>query len=502
MRLKIKEVNISSGGPLIAILNIDDANKLDLHALDRIKIKKGKKSQIVAIDITDDKRTLKTGHIGLFEEVLDKLKIKRNQAVEIFAEPKPRSIEFIRKKLDGESLSKVEIDNIIKDIVDNKLTEVEITYFVSACFTYGLTIYESAYLTEAIAENGKLLKFNKYPILDKHSVGGIPNNRTTMIIVPIIAAAGYYIPKTSTRSITSVSGTADTMDVLAKVAHTKEKIMSIVKKTHGCIVWGGALDMATADDKLIKIEKVLSLDPEGILLASILAKKYAAGTTHLILDIPYGKGSKIEDKKKAKKLKRNFKHLGKLLGMEVKVILTDGRQPIGNGIGPALEARDVLLTLQNRGPVDLKKKSLKMAELLLKSVGVKNAKKKVNGILKSGLAYKKMMEIIKEQNGNSKITPEKIKIGKYKHDVKANKKGTIKEIFNRDLVKIAKAAGAPKDKGAGIYVNAKLRKKVKKNEILYTIYAESKNKLQDAVKISNNSKVINIDGDLTKTFIY
>ncbi len=500
MKLKIKEVNISSGGPLIAILHKEDADKLDLCALDRIKIKKGRKSQIVAIDITEDKRTLKPGHIGLFEEALDILKSKKNQNVEVFMEPKPISLDYIKKKLDNGKLSKMEMNKVIKDVVENKLTEMEITYFVSGCYINGLTMYESSYLTEAIAENGKMLKFNKYPILDKHCIGGVPGNRTTMIIVPIIAAAGYYIPKTSTRSITSVSGTADTMEVLAPVAHTKNKIMEIVKKTHGCMVWGGALEMASADDRLIKIEKILSLDPEGVLLASILAKKYAAGATHLIIDVPYGKDSKIEELKKAKRLKREFKHLGKLLGMEIKVILTDGRQPIGNGIGPALEARDVLLTLQNRGPVDLKDKSIEMATKLLKIVGVKNAHKKVKGILESGLAYKKMKEIIKEQGGNPNITPEKIHIGKFKHDVKAKSNGVVKEIYNKNLVKIAKGAGAPKDKGAGIYINIKLNHKIKKNQILYTIYAESKKRLEEAVKISNNLKVINIESDFTKTF--
>ena len=183
MKLKVKKFNISSGGPLIAILNYEDANKLDLTALDRIRIKKQGISQVVAIDISKDKRTIKPGFIGLFEEVSDILKVKNNETVDIEVEPKPISVDFIRKKLDGDHLSKMEINEIVRDIVQNRLTETETTFFVSACYRNGMTIYESAYLTESIVENGKKLELDKYPILDKHSVGGAPGNRTTMIAV-------------------------------------------------------------------------------------------------------------------------------------------------------------------------------------------------------------------------------------------------------------------------------------------------------------------------------
>jgi len=852
MELKIKNLHLTSGGSLISILNEEDAKKLDLNPSDRIKLKRNKKSITTAIDIASKKSEIKPGHIGLFQEVIDKLNGKEREIVKIEIESTPKSIEYIKKKLEGGSLTKYEMNEIIKDIISNRLTETEMTYFVSGCYINGLTIYESAYLTEAIVESGKQLKISNYPRLDKHCisgdiptmvknnnntkikpiseiidpiferckpnqiykeedaeytkhnlrnlkvltydknykvsykpvsavvrvksppflynikllgnreikassdhtifilkkgkiinipsnkikendyvvvpsnlqqkkelkeitiksnqgirnyrkfnnkikitkelvrliayyiaegfrnfqgvflnfgahekeliedcikctekifnftptinnphktatrvclysktlskifkndlrcgdnvlskkipsfifdinkelkieflralfkcdgyirrgyeaeyttssyelhnqlkymlstlnmsvsthetkecirnfktnkskiqksyqiytqarelygerknnnvsfinlipikelgeidtksmdwetrrlfkrqnyitkdklrkltkyiksndikkilsgdlsvlrvkenkkiktqtkyiydfqvkgynkfiagtapicihncVGGVPGNRTTMIIVPILTAAGFTIAKTSTRSITSPSGTADTMEVLAPVSHSLEKIKKIIKKTKGCIIWGGTLDLAAADDKLIKLERPLSLDPEGILLASILAKKLAVNSTHILIDIPYGKGAKIETKKEAKRLKRKFTHLGKLLGMQTKAIITDGSQPIGNGIGPALEAKDVLSVLSNKGPEDLKKKSLLMSAKLLKMAGVKNSTKVAKKILESGKAYKKMQEIIKAQGGK-KIDPEKIKIGKYK----------------------------------------------------------------------------------------
>lgn len=492
MKLKVKNVNISSGGPLVAILNIHDANRLDLKALDRIKIKKERKEVVVAVDISKNKG-ITSGQIGLFEEVINLLKIKDKAIVEIFVEPKPISLSYIKKKLDGDKLNKNEINEIVKDIVENSLTEVEITYFVSGCYVNGMSMYESAYLTEAIVENGKKLNLNKYPILDKHSISGVPGNRTTMIIIPIVTAMGYIMPKTSTRSITSASGTSDTMEVLAPVEHSAENIRKIIHKVGGCMVWGGALELASADDKLIKVEKTISLDPEGIMLASILAKKSSVGATHIILDIPWGKGSKVETLDIAKRLRRKFEILGKLLGMEIKTIFSDGRQPIGNGIGPALEARDVLLVLQNKGPKDLKEKAVKMASILLAMVGVKNSYAKALGVLESGLAFKKMKDIIKAQGGNPNVKPESIKIGRLKFEARSKSAGFVKEISNKNLVKIAKAAGAPEDKGAGIYMHVKLNDKIKKNQALFSIYAENSKKLQYAKKIYNNYKVINVE---------
>jgi len=496
MHLKVKHIGMSSGGPLIAIINKEDAIKLDVHALDRIKIEKGSKEAIVAVDIAKTK-TVKPGYISLFDEVLQIFSVKKNELVKITVEQNPLSLYYIKKKLDGETLDKHEIDEIVKDIVSNELTEIEITSFVCGCYINGLTLYESAYLTEAIVANGKQLDLDAYPICDKHSVGGVAGNRTTPLVISIVASAGFTIPKTSTRSITSVSGTADTLEVFAPVTHTKKEIEQIVKKTNACMVWGGALELASADDKLIKVERPLNLDPEGILLASILAKKAAVKATHVLIDIPVGRGTKFEDRKMAKRVERKFKQLGKLLGMNIKIILTNGSQPIGNGIGPALEARDILTILQSNGklgPQDLKKKALMMAGILLQMVGVKNGYKRAIEILESGSAYKKFKDIIKAQGGNPNISIKDIKIGKFKHEVRAKNSGSVKYIDNKMITKVAKIAGSPEDKGAGIYLNVHLRDKVKKNDVLFTIYSENRKKLEYSVSlIKNISEIIRID---------
>ena len=478
-------MDIGTGGPLVAILNEKDALKFDLHHTDRIKVIKGRKIETVVVDIAESSKAVPQGSIGLFEEVMDSLKLKNKDRVSIKLARKPLSIEFIKKKLDGIKLTKKEIDQIVWDIVHNKLSAIELTYFVAASYTNVMSIDETIMLTKSMAKYGDVLKLNKYPIIDKHSIGGIPGNRTTMVLVPIMAAAGFTMPKTSSKSITSPAGTADTMEVLAKVSFPIGKLKQIIKKTNACIVWGGSLNLAPADDKIINVERPLDIDAESQLLASIMAKKYSVSSTHILIDIPTGKGSKIKNKIEAFHLKKDFEKIGKKLRKHVRVLITDGKQPIGNGIGPALEARDVLWLLKRdqRKPLDLENKCLLMASKIFNMIGTKNGRKKALEILDSGKAYKKMAEIIKAQHGKL-INPDKIRIGKFYYDVHSNKNGIIKSIDNKIISRIARVAGAPNNKGAGIYLYKHVSSKVKKKEKLFTIYSESREKLKYAKDIS------------------
>jgi AMP phosphorylase len=489
LTLKSKDIDTSTGGPLIVILNYLDAEKLDLRALDRIKVQVGKKSVIAAIDISESNKKIKEGEIGLFEEVLDKLNIKKQTKVKIHLAEIPLSIEAIKKKLEGKDLTKKEIHLIIKDLISNELTEIELTYFVSACYQKSLSFEETKYLTEAIVKYGNKIKFKKKIMADKHSIGGVPNNRTTMLLVPIVTAAGVTMVKTSSRSITSPSGTADTMEVLAKVTYSTEKIKEIVKKTNGCITWGGAIDIASADERLIKVRYPLRVDPTGLMLASILSKKAAVNSTHVLVDIPIGESAKVKTKKEANSLKKSFEKLGKQLNMKMKVIITNGSQPIGNGIGPNLEARDILQILRKdpAAPKDLEEKSIYMADQIFKMTKTKESARE---ILNSGRAYTQFMKIIKAQEGNPKIRPEEIKLGKFSHNVKAKKTGKIKSIDNKKISKIARASGAPEDKAAGIYLYKKSDQQVKKNELIYTIYSDNKEKLKNAKTFIRDSIII------------
>jgi len=478
-------MDIATGGPLVALINYKDAHKLDLHHGDRILIKKGNKKTIAIVDIGESKKAVPKGKIGLFEEVIDVLKAKKDDKVRIDLAQKPESVIYIKKKLEGKKLTKKEIHQIVKDIVNHHLTDIEICYFVAASFTQGLSKRETVDLTNAIVDNGDQLKLKHKLIADKHCSGGVPGNRTTMIVIPICVAAGIIFPKTSSRSITSPAGTADTMEVLCNVKIPINEMKRIVNRVGGCIVWGGGVNLATADDHMIKIRHPVSLDPEGMLLASIMAKKHAVNANNVLIDIPIGPDTKFKTKKQGKKLKRKFVHLGKRLGMKVKVMLSDGTQPIGNGIGPALEARDVLYVLMNneKAPQDLKEKSLFIATKIMKMAKIKNPEQTAKEILESGKAYEKMKQIIKAQGGKPNIKPGQITIGRFTHHVRASHSGKIKHINNKTISKIARIAGAPLDKGAGIYLYHHVGDYVKRHDKIFTIYAHSKKKLKYAVNV-------------------
>jgi AMP phosphorylase len=494
--LKAKCVDLATGGKYIVVLNNCDAQKMDVKYLDRVRlVKDGGKAVSAVINISE--HYVKPGEIGVFKDAVDALKIKRGQKLKVEPIEKPFSISLIKKKMDGGVLSQQEMDNIIVDIMSGNISEVEATAFLTTLCIRDLNREETLALTNAIVNSGTTLKLKRKPIVDKHCAGGVPGNRTSMIIVPIIAAAGLTIPKTSSRAITSPAGTADAMEVLAPVCLSEEEITAVVNKTNGCLVWGGAVNLAAADDKLIKIRHPLNLDPKGVLVASILAKKKAVGATHVLIDIPMGKGSKVQTKPEADELAAEFMELGSRLGMEIECIITPGYDPVGSAIGPALEAREVMRILQGeKTSSELREKSLVMAGILLEMVGKTprgTGRALANKILGSGEALRKMREIIEAQGGDPGIKASDIPIGSNFIDVFAKEEGRIHFMNNKSISAIARAAGAPADKGAGIYLHVDKGDKIKKGQKLFTIYAESERKLTLAQEVAENFYPLEMD---------
>ena len=489
MKFVVKDMNIATGGVLVAVLSKKEAKKLDLHSGDRVLISYKKKAATCVLNIIQHSNIILEGKLGLFEETLSYLGVRQGKLVELGFTGKPESVKYIRDKLYGKRLSYEELYRIADDITHDRLTDVEKTYFVAGSLTNGLSMEEIVDLTKAMVDTGTKIKLGGFT-LDKHCVGGVPGNRTTMIIIPIVAAAGFNIIKTSSRAITSPAGTADTMECLAKVKLSAEKIRAIVKKTHGCMVHGGSMNLAPADDKIIEVEHPLSIDAEGQLLASVMAKKYSVSASCVLLDIPLGKSTKANTWKKAKRLRQMFLLVGKKLGMKVKVVITDGSQPIGNGIGPLLEAEDVMAVLRNdpMAPQDLRKKSLMLAGYLLEMTGkYRDGAKAAREILESGKALQKMNQIIAAQGRQRKL-----ELGAFRHQVTSAKAGRIRSIDNLIIAKVARVAGAPDDKGAGLFIRKKNHEPAHKGEVLYTIYAESKFKLDlavDFIKKNNGYEV-------------
>lgn len=485
MLLKPYKINIKTGGRHIAVLHEETAHKLDLHVGDRLRLKSDRTEIIAALDITSNHFPKK--RIGLFKETFDHLNLEPDDMISLIAAEKPKSLLYIREKLDGKRLMPKEINAIIKDIVHDELTDVELTYFVAGCYAYGLNDDETTALTRAIVRNGKRLEFKDKIVADKHCIGGVPGNRVTPIVVPIMVAAGVKMPKTSSRAITSPAGTADAIETVANVTINAHRLKEIADKIGGFMVWGGGVDLAAADDRMIRIRNPVSLDPEGMLLASIMAKKHSVSATHVLIDIPVGKTVKIKDAKRAQHLKKRFIKIGKMLGMKVAVIITDGSQPIGNGIGPFLEMEDVMKVLKNDldAPEDLREKALLEAKVLLELT--RKAKKgrgyqMAENLLDSGKAWKTFQKIIEAQGKKRFPKP-----AKFQGKILAAKNGKVTEIHNKTIAHIARIAGAPKDAASGLFLHKKLGEKIKRGEALYTIHTASPDRLKYAMESATSS---------------
>ena len=360
------------------------------------------------------------------------------------------SFRHVRAKLFGHAMSDTELSDIVADIADRRYSDVQLSAFLAACVGERLTEDEVVSLTRSMVDTGERLQWAYDTVLDKHCVGGLPGNRTTPIVVAVAAAAGVIMPKTSSRAITSPAGTADVMETLTRVDLALDDMKRVVEREGGCLAWGGAIDLSPADDILIRVERALDLDSEAQLVASVLSKKIAAGSTHAVIDIPLGPTAKVRDRSAADRLQKLLISTGARLGLDTRVVITDGNQPVGRGIGPALEARDVLAVLQCEpdAPRDLRKRALYLAGEVLELGGSAHSGQGENlaaSILDGGQAWSKFQAICEAQGGMR--TPP---VARHRHSVVAERSGSVSRIDNRRLAKVAKLAGAPTDPSAGI----------------------------------------------------
>lgn len=418
---------------------------------------------------------------------------------------KSLALDAIRKKLVGKTLNYREIYAIMDQISHGKLDNILTTYFAASGYSKGFTDDELYYFTKAMVETGEQLHFDGI-VADKHSIGGVPGTRTTMIVVPIIAAAGFIIPKSSSRAITTPGGTADDMEVLAPVEFSKEQIYKIVKKTGGCIVWGGSFNIAPADDLLIQVEEPLSFESFDKILVSIMAKKVAFGSNHVVIDLPYGRLVKAHSLEDAKEIAKKFEMLAKKFHIKLSVFIHPTKEPAGRGIGPVLETREALRVLQQKAnrPADLEVRALHLSGDLLKlcledspkelQIKIKNEYGNAIGwatnILQSGKAWEKMQEIIQAQGGKPHVDSEDLQPGKYHVTINALRGGTVDIIHSKNVTVIAKILGAPQHKKAGIYLHKKIGEKVVRDEPLYTLYSEHKSHLSEAKESLPNFPLI------------
>ena len=472
--LLLRRVAIDTYRENVAYLHRDCAlyRAEGFQALSKVEIGNNGKRILAVLNVVDDPRIVHADELGLSEQAFDQLGLEPGTRVHIdHAEP-PASMDAVRRKMRGERLDLGDLRGIARDIRENRYSKMELAAFLVASSEGGLDRDEVLYLTQAMVETGKRMDWKEALVADKHCIGGIPGNRTSMLIVPIVAAHGMLIPKTSSRAITSPAGTADTMEVLANVDLTPAQLHDIVRHQRGCLAWGGTANLAPVDDVLIAVERPLGIDSAGQMVASILAKKIAAGSTHLLIDIPIGPTAKMRHMREALALRKLFEFVGDRLGLHIEVMLTDGRQPVGRGIGPVLEARDVMQVLEDDpdAPHDLRQKSLQLAGRILEfdpDVRGGNGYAIARDILESGRALEKMRQIMKVQGMQATAAEP----GPLTLEIASPAAGVVTAIDNFQLARIARLAGAPMDKGAGVDLLKKLGDPVAEGEPLYRLHA-------------------------------
>lgn len=493
-KLRLKRLGIDTHDELIIYMRADCevCRSEGFGALARVRVSSGEDTLIATLNIVTS-RILDHDEASLSERAWSMLDAQEGELVRV-THPSPlASLGHVRAKVYGNTLDGAAYRAIIEDIVANRYSSAQISSFITACAGGRMTLDEMAHLTRAMIATGKQLTWDQEMVVDKHSVGGLPGNRTTPIVVPIVAVSGLTMPKTSSRAITSPAGTADTMATLTDVDLTLEQMRRVVHEQAGCMVWGGSVRLAPADDILIRVERALNLDSEGQMIASILSKKAAAGSTHVVIDMPVGATAKVRDQAAADELTADLEAVGGRIGLHVSVVATDGSQPVGRGVGPALEARDVLAVLKGKpeAPQDLRQRSLLLAGRLLEladTVPPGQGQARATEILDSGQAWERFQAICQAQGGLREPP-----VARHTHPIVADRAGQVEAFDNRRLARVAKLAGAPEDPGAGLVLHARLGDRVEADQPLFTIHAESPGELAYALEfVSGQDPVVQV----------
>ena len=495
MKLKVRYSDIETP-ELSVLLHDDDCAEIGVADGDRVALT-GPKSTVALVSRSDT--LLQRGVVIMKESMEPLIAVPEGGEVEVTFSPIPDSVRAIRKKMDGETLTRDEIYGVVMDILENRLSKIEVSAWLTSLYINGMDIDEIAHFTRAMAETGDILSFDKETVFDFHSLGGVPGNKITPIVVSIVAAAGLLIPKTSSRAISSACGTSDFVETFCNVELDADTLKKIANTCGGVFAWGGSMNLAPVDDMVIKVEHPLGINPRAQMLASIMSKKLAIGATHLVVDIPTGAGTKVPTLEVARAYARDLMDLGERIGMHVECAITYADQPVGNAVGPILEARECISILEGaQHPSSVIEKACDCAGIILEIGGITNGAAKAREILKSGEAHRKFIEIVTAQGGSPDLRSEDLVPGKYTYEIRSSKSGYVHTIANKNIVGMAKAAGAPSDKGAGLFLHKKKGQRVEQNEPLITVYADNEAKLARAVDYARKYPPMVIEGMLIR----
>lgn len=450
-----------------------------LSARSQVLITAGDRQAYAILFQIDD--FLQPDEVALSESAWALLAVSEGDPIIITHAPTLESLSHVRRRVYGHRLEAAAIAAIVKDVVAGRYTDVHLAAFLTASSALPMDAQETRYLTQAMIDAGDRLSWSSSMVMDKHCIGGLPGNRTTPIVVAIVAAFGLVMPKTSSRAITSPAGTADTMETLAPVELDLATLRRVVEAEGACIAWGGSVRLSPADDIFIRVERALDIDAEGQLVASVLSKKIAAGATHVVLDIPVGPTAKVRTEDAGRALADRLQSVAAEFSLKTVCLQTDGTQPVGRGIGPALEAFDILAVLQNGAdaPQDLRRRACQLAGAALELGGIAApgaGPSAAEQALADGRAWAKFQRICEAQGGLR--TPP---TAQYGQDLHARRSGRVVHVDNRKIARLAKLAGAPEDKAAGLTLHVRLGEEVTAGEPLLAVHADTQGELSYAL---------------------
>lgn len=480
--LKVKRLRLRTQREAIAIVNqgCTVARSEGLTERARVELRTPERQAIARLYQVDN-AMVALNEIGLSETAWEKLALREGDQVTLHHPHSLESMGGLRSKVYGHRLDVPRATAIFRDIVEGRLSDVQISAFVAALASQRPEVSEIVALTEAMVAIGDRLSWPGEVIVDKHCVGGLPGNRTTPIVVSIVAAAGLTIPKTSSRAITSPAGTADTMATVTRVDLSAQDMRKVVEREGGCMAWGGGVSLSPADDLVIRVERELELDCTSQMVASVMSKKIAAGSTHVLIDLPVGPTAKVRSHADAEELSTFMKEVGHAFGLHVKTVISDGLQPVGDGIGPALEARDVLAVLEcdRSAPSELRQRGLDLAAAILEMGGAcppGQGRKLATAILDDGRAMAKFVAICEAQGGFRRPPT-----ASFQHVISCELAGRVSGIDNRRLARLAKLAGAPRSPAAGVELHVNIGDAIEAGQPLVTLHGESLGELEYAL---------------------
>ena len=487
MTAKIVSFDIQNWNWHIVMLNAEQASKYGIKDNDKISLIRKDNEFVVDVALTD--KYVQANEIWVTQDFLNEYPIMEWDTVLIsFVQHHPLSMQAIRKKLLWKKINEEEINAIIEDVKNNKIHDLVLAYYVATSFFYKTDIHELAYTTKATAYTWDMYRF-PWIVAGKYCIWWVPGNETTMVVIPILASLWITVPKTFSKAITSPAATWECVNVLMDIEFDKQEVIRITDKVWACLVWNEKLNLAPVNDRIIKVSAPLGMEPYARMISSIMAKNYAMGINHCLIDIPMWPTAKVATMKDAKRVAKHFKEIWEYLWIKMDVHITDGSQPIGRWIWACLQTREALRILQQykTRSEDLEKKIIFLASRLLllcwAANGLTNAENLVKAQLANWEAWKKMQEIIKAQNWNPNIKSEDIHLGKFTYDVVADKNCTISKVDMKHLNTMVRWLWAPKEYQAWIYLHKKLWDKVKKWEVIYTMYSPSETKLKIVKKM-------------------